>query len=395
MKVLRVIGSLDPALGGPGQGIRNTIPALTKLGVHNEVVTLDDPNAGFIAKDPFKIHAVGPASGPWQHGKNLIPWMLDNLQRFDVVVIEGLWSYYSHAASQAVAEFKAKNKSKKLRLLVMPHGMLDPYFQRAPERRLKAIRNWIYWKIIEGKVINRADGVMFTCEEELLLARQPFRPYAPKDELNVGFGIQRPPAFEEVMREEFFQACPQVKDSNFILFLSRIHEKKGVDLLIEGYARSKSPGKPKLVIAGPGLDTAYGKRILALVEKYNLSGSVLFPGMLSGNLKWGAFYSCDAFILPSHQENFGIAVVEALACSKPVLISNQVNIWKEIIAEGGGLVADDTPAGAEKLLTEWTAMSPESKKQMIGAALKSFEKLYAIDPAAGRLLGAFKKTTTS
>lgn len=384
---------MDPALGGPGQGIRNTIPALDNLGVHSEVVTLDDPRAAFIAKDPFKIHAIGPASGPWQYGKNLVPWLLDNLDRFDVVVIEGLWSYYSHAASRAVAQFKARNKSTKVRLLVMPHGMLDPYFQRAPERRLKAIRNWIYWKLIESKVINRADGVMFTCEEELTLARQPFHPYAPKQELNVGFGIQHPPLFEEVMRTEFYQTCPQIRDKPFILFLSRIHEKKGVDLLIEGYVHAMTPESPKLVIAGPGLDTPYGKKIQRMVADHNLSDSIFFPGMLSGNTKWGAFYSCEAFVLPSHQENFGIAVVEALACSKPVLISNQVNIWKEIVAEGGGIVADNTPAGAKKLLTEWTAMPSDRKKGMIKSAREAFQKLYAINPAAVRLLEAFKNNT--
>lgn len=386
---------MDPALGGPGQGVRNTVPALDLLGVQTEVVTLDDPNAPFIAKDPFRIHAIGPSTGPWHYGKGLVPWLLTNLNRFDVVVIEGLWSYYSHAASKAVARYKAANKSSKIRLLVMPHGMLDPYFQKAPERRLKAIRNWIYWKLVESNVLNTADGVMFTCEEELLLARQPFTPYTPKQELNVGFGIQRPPAFDVRMEQAFFETCPEVKGAPFILFLSRIHEKKGVDLLVEAYARSKVADLPKLVIAGPGLETPYGKRILKIVADNNLTQSIYFPGMLSGEKKWGAFYACDAFILPSHQENFGIAVVEALACGKPVLISNQVNIWKEIHAERGGLIADDSIDGTKKLLEDWTCMPLREKESMSANARKAFEKLYAIEPAAARLLEAFRNNTTS
>jgi hypothetical protein len=72
--------------------------------------------------------------------------------------------------------------------------------------------------------------------------------------------------------------------------------------------------------------------------------------MLSGAAKWGALYGCEAFVLPSHQENFGIAVVEALACGKPVLISDQVNIWREIVEDGAGLVEGDTEEGVEKLL---------------------------------------------
>ena len=73
-------------------------------------------------------------------------------------------------------------------------------------------------------------------------------------------------------------------------------------------------------------------------------------GMLSGAAKWGALYGCEAFVLPSHQENFGIAVVEALACGRPVLISDQVNIWREIVEDGAGIAEADTEEGVEKLL---------------------------------------------
>jgi glycosyltransferase involved in cell wall biosynthesis len=86
--------------------------------------------------------------------------------------------------------------------------------------------------------------------------------------------------------------------------------------------------------------------------------------MLQGDAKWGALYGCDAFVLPSHQENFGIAVVEALACDRPVLISNQVNIWREIESARGGLIADDTPEGCVKLLSQWLQMSAEQKSEL-------------------------------
>ena len=93
------------------------------------------------------------------------------------------------------------------------------------------------------------------------------------------------------------------------------------------------------MIAGPGLDTAFGREMRQLAESLCPQPSTLtpqpavfFPDMLTGDAKWGALYGCEAFVLPSHQENFGIAVVEALACGKPVLISNQVNIWREIEA---------------------------------------------------------------
>ncbi|MBA4057282.1 MAG: glycosyl transferase family 1 [Marivirga sp.] len=391
MKILRVIGSMDPALGGPCQGIRNTIPALEKLGVHNEVVSLDDPSSPFLNQDPFKTHALGPPSSPWQYGDKLIPWLIDNLTRFDVVIIEGLWLYYSHATAKAI-RYLRKNSKTVPNLFVMPHGMLDPYFQKAPERRLKAIRNWIYWKLIESHVINSADGVLFTCEAELLLAREPFRPYHPKRELNIGFGIERPPAFESKMHQAFLKQCPELKDQKYFLFLSRIHEKKGVDLLVKAYARVYKEGYPKLVIAGPGLDSAYGRKISQLIyENDEIKGAVSTPGMLAGDSKWGAFYGCEAFVLPSHQENFGIAVVEALACAKPVLISNQVNIWHEIQSEGAGLIGDNTLDGTCRLFENWNSLSSDEKVEMGSKAVDSFEKLFAIGPAAARMVETFQK----
>ncbi|MDH4091104.1 MAG: glycosyltransferase [Cyclobacteriaceae bacterium] len=396
MKILRVIGSMDPSHGGPCQGIRNSIPALERLGIQNEVLSLDDPKAPFLAKDSFQIHALGPSRGPWGHSSNLIPWLDTNLNRFDIVIIHGLWQYYSYATWKAVRRFKKMSQPSKVarlpKLFVMPHGMLDPYFQRAPDRKLKAIRNWIYWKLIERKVINESDGILFTCEAELLLAREPFQPYNPKLELNVGYGIEQPPPYDQAMSEAFFMKCNNLRGQPYVLFLSRIHEKKGVDLLIKAYAKTFGKDSPKLVVAGPGLESPYGQKLIKLIsENEEVNSSIFFPGMLSGDAKWGAFYGCDAFVLPSHQENFGIAVVEALACSKPVLISDQVNIWREIKAGGAGIVSSNTEKGVQEMLENWGRLNNSEKLEMGKMARSTFEELYAIGPAATRLLETLQK----
>jgi len=390
MKILRVIETMNPALGGPSQGIRNSIPALKKIGVENEVVTLDDPTSPFIAGDPFKTHALGPAKGPWHYSSRLVPWLLDNLHRFDIVIVHGLWWYHSQATGRAVHQYRNASKSgkSKPKLFVMPHGMLDPYFQRAPERRLKAIRNWIYWRLIESRLINRADGVLFTCEAELLLAREPFRPYHPKRELNVGYGIQEPPALTSAMKDAFIEKCPEVADKPYILFLSRIHEKKGADLLIKAYSSVCKNGSPQLVIAGPGMETDYGKMLTQLVKENGVENSVHFPGMLAGDSKWGAFYGCELFALPSHQENFGISVAEALACGIPVLISNQVNIWREIKKGGAGLVGPDTLEGTISSLTHWTNLSMDERSEMRRGAIETYKSNFAIGPAAKQMAQA-------
>lgn len=390
MRILRIIPSMDPAQGGPCQGIRNSIPAQDDLGVYNEVVCFDDPKASFFERDNFKVHALGPAKGPYSYCSNFAPWLLKNLQDFDVAIIHGLWQYSSYGAFRVWHELKKKGEMVP-RLYVMPHGMLDPYFQRARSRRLKAIRNWIFWKLIERKVVNGADGILFTCEEELLLARETFRPYSPKAELNVGYGIQQPPSFQENFRTKFEEKCPAVKKGPYWLFLSRIHQKKGVDLLIKAYLKIKAAYAevPELVIAGPGLDTAFGQDLQKLSQGYPIH----FPGMLSGAAKWGAFYGCSAFILPSHQENFGIAVVEAMACKKPVLVSDQVNIWREIEAGQGGIICKDTEAAIYNMLAEWLLKPVSERMEMGSNALQVFQELYTIEKAAAKMIENIKTPT--
>ena len=394
MKLLHVINSMDPSYGGTCQAIRNLVPGLQDLGVESEVVSTDDPNASFLGKDPFRISAVGPSSGPWSYSSKFKPWLIENVGRFNSIIIHGLWQYPGYATSKVMRNFKndANGKESRPKLFVMPHGMLDPYFQKAAGRKLKAIRNVLYWKLIEGKVINKADALLFTCEEERQLAKQPFRPYHPAKECVVGLGVEEPPPFTESMRSAFREKCKTVAHRRYLLFLSRIHEKKGVDLLLKAYievfknSKNDRTDLPVLIVAGPSLDSPYGQAMQKLAGESELKDSILFPGMLSGDSKWGAFYGCDAFVLSSHQENFGIAVVEALACGKPVLISNQVNIWREIEDSGGGIVADDSLPGTQQLLSRWKELSRDAQLSLGLNARKTFEKNFATESAARRML---------
>ena len=425
MQLLHIIGSMDPSSGGPCQVVRNTVPELEKLGVCSEVVCLDDPMASFWGKDRFKVSALGPSKNAWRYNRLLDSWLLKNLGQYNVVIVHGLWLYHSYALRKAIKRLKKRaaagsEKGKLPKVYLMPHGMLDPYFQRTPERKLKAIRNVIYWYLIENRVVREADGLLFTCEEELRLARTSFSPYEPKQEQSVGLGIVEPPPYHSQMQEALRSRCNDFADQPYLLFLGRIHEKKGIDLLLEAYAKlakmlsmvqpwllekqnsywdskavpSELTSLPKLIIAGPGIETPFGQEMEKFVqETQELKGVVSFPGMLTGDAKWGAFYGCEAFVLPSHQENFGIAVVEALACGKPVLISNKVNIWREIVNGGGGLVAEDTFKGVYQMLLYWMQRQRVDKKIMGQKAKVVFEEHFAVGPAANRLLEVLLATT--
>lgn len=387
MKILQIIASMDPKHGGVCQGIRNTIPELKKMGTESEVVCLDDPNSKYLGQDSFKIHALGKSSKLWGYHKDIVPWLITNFNRFDVVVINGLWLYQSHAAIKAMLAYR-KTHDTSPKIYVMTHGMLDPYFQTAKDRKLKALRNDVYWKVLENKVVNEADGILFTCEEELLLARTTFPNYKPKREINVGYGIQQPPAYKEGMRDVFATHVPEWNGKPFLIFLSRIHPKKGVDMLINAYRKIEEELKevPQLIIAGPN-EHEYGKEMQTISAT---SPNIIFAGMLSGDAKWGAFYESEAFILPSHQENFGIAVVEALACNKPVLISNKINIWREIEKGKGGIVKSDSQKNTYQLLKDWLSLNENQKNTMVLAAKKVYLENFTIEKAATQYLNGIK-----
>src|ERR1044072_231414 len=205
MNLLHVVSSMDPRAGGPCQGIRNFAPETFERGNAMEVVCLDDPASDYFANESLTIHALGEGRGPWAYHAALQPWLDKNLSRFDAVILNGLWQYPGFAIS------RTQRRPGMPPYFLYPHGMLDPWFQRAPERRWKAIRNWIHWKIAERHVVHHARAVLFTCAEEMRLARETFRPYQPRQEVNVGFGIAQPPKYREGMAGAAARICPSIK----------------------------------------------------------------------------------------------------------------------------------------------------------------------------------------
>jgi glycosyltransferase involved in cell wall biosynthesis len=136
-------------------------------------------------------------------------------------------------------------------------------------------------------------------------------------------------------------------------------------------------------MAGPCRDEDYLGRLKQLAVG---DAPVTFTGMLTGTLKWGAFAAADVFVLPSHQENFGIAVVEAMACGTPVLVSQEVNIWREIVTDGAGFADSDDVAGTTRLLERWLSLGETEAAKMRAAARSSFEQRFEIHRAVDSLL---------
>jgi len=205
------------------------------------------------------------------------------------------------------------------------------------------------------------------------------------NEVVVKYGTAGPKGDARSDIEEFLGRYPELRGKMLALFLGRIHPKKGCDLAIEAFAKVLAPHPEwRLVIAGPdqeGLQKGLHRRAVEL----GLASRLTWTGMVQGAMKWGALRAAEIFLLPSHQENFGIVVAEALAAGVPALVSNKVNIWREIEASGAGVVSNDTSEGACALLRTYREMLAEKQLAMRLAARECFDRNFEIRGAAESL----------
>ena len=209
------------------------------------------------------------------------------------------------------------------------------------------------------------------------------------------FGTNSAPADEGALRAQFLERFADLKGRRLLLFMGRIHPKKGCDLLIRAFARVAAlDPRLHLVMAGPD-QTGWQATLQQLAAELGIAARICWPGMLRDQLKWGALYSAEAFVLPSHQENFGLAVAEALSCGVPVLISDKVNIWQEIQADGAGFVAQDTVAGTESLLRGWLSLAAAKQAALREQARRTFRARFAMEATASDLIEVIRGSSNS
>jgi glycosyltransferase involved in cell wall biosynthesis len=387
MRILRSIHTLNPAIGGPIESVRQSSVVLRALGHEVEIVSLDSPDAPWVRDSPVTTHALGPGRGSYGYAPHFASWIRDRRQEFNVVLVHGIWQYSSFGVWRGL-------RGTSTPYFVFPHGMLDPWFKKAYP--LKHLKKLLYWPWGEYRVLRDAAAVLFTSEEERRLARESFALYHCRERV-VNYGTAAPEADLALARAKLFEHFPALREKRLFLFFGRLHEKKGPDLLIRAFAevlrREGRDARLHLVMAGPSSDEAYTENLKALAASLHLP--ITFTGMLSGELKWGAFAAAEVFLLPSHQENFGIAVVEALSCETPVLISNKVNIWREIVQEGAGLAEEDTLDGTQRLIETWLRLSDSQQELMAAKARQCFAQRFHIDKATESLVAALSSPSTS
>jgi glycosyltransferase involved in cell wall biosynthesis len=381
MKILHVIGTLSPQDGGPPEMARQLARCYMESGDTVEIVSQDPPDAPYLRDVPCTVHALGQRwMGKFSFSPRLWHWLHQNVGRFDCVVRQGIWSFPEIAIRSACHKADVPYG-------VFAHGALDPWFnQNYP---LKYLKKLLYWPIQHG-VLHDAQAVFFTCEREAELAATSFASHN-WNSFVFPYGIRPPQDNAQHSVEAFYQTQPALRNRRFLLLLARIHEKKGCDLLLRAFARiaAQAPNLD-LVIAGPdkhGLQAGLKR----MARDLNIAARVHWPGAIAHELKWGALRAAEAFILPSHQENFGIAIVESLAVGRPVLITDKVNIWREIMDGEAGLVEADTQEGIERLLRRWLALSPAERGAMSARAYPLYNSRFCLKNSAQaihRALGA-------
>jgi glycosyltransferase involved in cell wall biosynthesis len=388
MKLLHVIASVNPEGGGPIEVVIKSAQAWARSGHDCHVVSLDDPAASWVGACPVKTFACGIRGGTYARARQLIPWLRygyspyfvpwikAHAKEYDAVIVNGLWNYSAFGAWRGL-------KNAAVPYFVFAHGMLDPWFKKTYP--IKNLAKQVFWWFSEGKLLHGARAVLFATEEERVIAKASFWPYRITERV-VGYETADAPGDPTEQIESFLRAFPRLRGRRFLLFLSRIHPKKGCDLLISAFARhAVTHPNLDLVIAGPD-QVGWQAELETLAKREGVADRVIWPGMLQGDLKWGAFRAAEAFILPSHQENFGIVVAEAMACEKPVLISNKVNIWREVEAARAGLVATDDIDGIQELLGTFLRLPDDAKRVMGSAARQGFIDKFEAEHAATTLL---------
>lgn len=382
MRILRVIPTLDPRSGGPLEGLLRSTAIIDGLGHQTEVVCVDPPDSPYLKDLPFRAHALGPATRPYGFTRRLAPFIRARRADFDVAIVHSLWNYGSIGAWLGL-------RGGPTPYVVFTHGMMDPWFKR--EYPLKHAAKQAYWLLAQGRVLTDASAVLFTTEEERRLARESFFGFGTYREEVVAYGAAAPGGSVPEQLAAFRAALPALGERPYLLYLSRIHPKKGCDLLVSAFAEVAA-ARPDLdlVIAGPD-ETGWRGDLERTALAAGIAGRIHWPGMIRGDVKWGAMRGADAFILPSHQENFGIAVAEATACGVPVLITDKVNIWREIEAAGAGFVAPDDLPGTVSLLKRYLSVEPAARTAMGQSARRCFEVNFDVRAAATSLLGVLDR----
>ncbi len=348
MRVLHVIPSVAPRYGGPSCAVIEICRALRGRGVETLIATTDADGAGRL---PVAIAQTVSFEGvpaiffprqwseAYKYSGPLARWIGAHVADYDVVHIHAVFSHACLAAAGAC-------RKAGVPYVVRPLGTLDPW-----SLRQKSLKKKLFWHLGVKRMLEGASAIHYTAlpeqklvEESLGLARGVVVPLGVDTDSTVNAGGQESPRGSHAPAGE----------APYVLVLSRLHHKKGLHLLLPAFlslARRTEFSEWRLILAGEG-EAEYVASLRGMAEREISEGRVVFAGWLDGARKREVLRQASVLALTSYQENFGLCVVEALACGVPVFVSPYVNLAPEVEEAGAGWVAPLEPAALERTLAE-------------------------------------------
>jgi glycosyltransferase involved in cell wall biosynthesis len=379
MRIVHLIGTLAERDGGPSRVCVDMARAVSTRGHRVSIHSTDfgmTPEAleqgRSIEVDGVDIHYhKALPGGIWRLSPDLW-WAMDSaVAEADVVHMHSLYLFHNWAGWRACRRHGTP-------YLLRPHGTMDPYIWNRHRKR-KSVVEWLFM----NQVLREAEALHFTTGEEERLAR-PYAQGVPGVVVPNGVRIDD---FKSAPRDGRFRAMFDTPEPiRLVLFLGRLNFKKGLDLLADAFAAlTKRDPMARLLIAGP--DGGMEQATRARLDAHGVLDKVRFVGLLRGEDVLAAYGDADLFILPSYSENFGNAVVEAMATGTPVLISDQVNICHEISDGGAGRVVECDVGRITDAMSEMLADPSELAAR--GQAARDLAETFRWEKIAERLEAAY------
>ena len=350
MRVLHVISGIDPENGGPTFALVALAEAQVRAGLDVTVIATWQIKSGFPLADRMraagvKVNHIGPARGKLSTYPGLAGIVDDAVAKTDVVHVHALWEQIQHDAARSAMR-------RGVPYVITPHGMLAPW-SRAQGSFVNRWGKRLYLMLRLRRNMNNASALHFTTTTERdLAAPLGLRPPVIIEPI----GLERSEFEPLPLRGGFRADRPEIAQKPMVLFLSRISPQKGLDRLIPAFAQMlrKAPSDAVLVIAGPDYEN-YSATVKSLIDRHDVRDRVIFTGMLNGVRRIEALVDADLFVLPSHHENFGMVVAEAMAAGAPVVVSREVNIHSDVTESGGGAVVSGDVDELANEMARWLA----------------------------------------